>query len=109
MKASDFPKLAGWLTFPEAGAVLGVSKQAVHKMAEQNELQTVHCVGEKLYVVSEEEIRKLQGVRQEAQDARVATREHKERVAARRAEEEREVPVPRKASGNTRLVSVEEL
>lgn len=57
------PKLKGWLTFPEAGTILGVSKQMIHKMAFLTEppvLKTVRSIGDRpIYIVSEEEVMTL--------------------------------------------------
>lgn len=58
----EVPRLEGWLTFPEAAAILDVSKQMVHKMAfgRRPLLLTVRRVGDKpIYVVKEEEVRAL--------------------------------------------------
>lgn len=56
---SEIPRLEGWLTFPEAGEILDVTKQMVHKMAfgRRRLLLTVRRVGDKpIYVVKEEEV-----------------------------------------------------
>lgn len=59
---SEVPRLEGWLTFPEAGDRLNVSKQMIHKMAfgPKRLLLTVRRVGDKpIYVVEEKEVNAL--------------------------------------------------
>lgn len=57
----EVPRLEGWLTFPEAGEVLGISKQMVHKLAfpasGKSAFSTVRAVGDRpMYLVKEEEV-----------------------------------------------------
>lgn len=55
------PKLEDWLTFPDAGRILGVSKQMIHKMVFTLGLfdvkNDIRSVGEKpIYVVREKAV-----------------------------------------------------
>lgn len=84
---SEAPRLNDWITLPEAAEVLGISKQAVHKMASAGDIKTIHLIGNRpVYVVAEAEIRALATRRAEIAETRailVATRDA--RREARRA------------------------
>lgn len=58
---TEIPELEGWLTFPQAGRVLKVSKQMIHKMVFALRLfdtsKDVRRVGDKpIYLVREQTI-----------------------------------------------------
>lgn len=60
----SIPRLEGWLTFPEAGELLGVTKQMVHKLVFKSkvfDLRTdLRTVGDRpIYIVKEEKVRAL--------------------------------------------------
>lgn len=53
------PKLPGFLTFAEVGVILGVTRQAVHKMAGANQIHGIVYVGPEekpVYLVPEREV-----------------------------------------------------
>lgn len=65
---SEVKRLEGWLSFPEAAEVLGVSKQMIHKMVFSSglfNLETeVRSVGDRpIYVVDEKKVRALKATR----------------------------------------------
>jgi excisionase family DNA binding protein len=59
--ASDTPRLADWITLPEAAELLGVSKQYVHKLVRNGRLNTLRSLGSRpIYIVREAEILEIQ-------------------------------------------------
>lgn len=68
---SDVPFLEGWTTLTEAAERLGVSKQAVHKMASEGKITTLRRIGRKpLYVMRDAELTRLEAAREEGRTAR---------------------------------------
>lgn len=55
----DAPRLADWITVPEAAELLGMSKQGLHKHLANGTFESLHCVGigRNFYVLAEEEVR----------------------------------------------------
>lgn len=60
----DAPVLEGWITLTDAAELLGISKQAVHKMVTSHKITTLHKIGRKpLYIMREAEITRLRELR----------------------------------------------
>lgn len=60
MNKDAIPELEGWITTTDAAGILGVSKQAIHKMIDAGKISTSRKIGKKpLYVMREEEISKI--------------------------------------------------
>lgn len=77
----ELPELAGWLTFGEAAAELGISGERFRQMAQEGKLTTAHRIGRRpVGIVQEAEIVALAQARQAELEARVA--EGRERTEA---------------------------
>lgn len=69
-------KLEGWMTFHEAGQLLGVSRQGFHKMIEKQQLiplDSIREIGDKTsYIVRTEAVLELKRIREEFVKANAA-------------------------------------
>lgn len=65
-----WPALPGYVTFPDAAARLGISKQAFHKIVNNGDLENVFSVGRKLLVVEEDELKRFIDLREARQGSK---------------------------------------
>lgn len=57
MSASfDIPTLRDWMTATEVSKELGITRQRVNKMILSRNFNTVHTIGDRLYVVARSEV-----------------------------------------------------
>lgn len=54
IRLEDVPQVDEWMSLPEAGDSLGVSRQQVHRMAASGRFETLSRVGTYLVVASQE-------------------------------------------------------
>jgi hypothetical protein len=68
------PRLRGWVTLQELAQALGVSRQAVHQMTEDERLETLHRTGadRPVWLVTEDEQARLLREQEQARLAREA-------------------------------------
>ena len=71
----DVPRLSGWVTSEETAAILGVTKQMVHRLIRNGKLKSTHRVGgiggpveregnaKPVYIISETEVYGLKAER----------------------------------------------
>ena len=64
MKPGRFPRLEGWLTLPEAGIKLKMSRQRIHQMVDDGQFTTVHEIGN-FIIVREAEVERMRVSRRE--------------------------------------------
>lgn len=72
--ATDVPRMAGWVTSEEAAAILGVTKQMVHRLIRSNKLKSTRRLGDAkpVYAISEVEVYGLKAARAAEREARAA-------------------------------------
>lgn len=60
MSSFEVPKLEGWVTISEAAEILGISRQAVHKMVNSGKFRSARKIGSSkpVFVVRAAEVSK---------------------------------------------------